>query len=213
MLPTIADYPLPTRAELPANRVDWTIDATRAVLLVHDMQAYFLDAFGPSSALTKTVADNIAQLRDAARAHDVPVYFTAQPPTQRPEDRGLLWDFWGPGIQGDGRHRIVEALQPVPDEQLITKWRYDGFLRTDLEERIRRDGRDQLIITGVYAHIGCLATATSAFMRDIQPFLIADGLADFSAGYHASAVKYAAERCAVVLDTESALAQLGNRPG
>ncbi|NEE16626.1 isochorismatase, partial [Streptomyces sp. SID7499] len=37
-LPAIVPYPMPAADELPANRVDWTVDPARAVLLVHDLQ-------------------------------------------------------------------------------------------------------------------------------------------------------------------------------
>jgi hypothetical protein len=53
-------------------------------------------------------------------------------------------------------------------------------VRTDLSTRM--GGRDQLIIVGVYAHIGVLATALDPFMRDIQPFVVADAVADFGWG-------------------------------
>ena len=64
---------------------------------------------------------------------------------------------------------------------------------------MRADGRDQLVICGVYAHVGVLMSAVEAFTHDIQPFLVADAVADFSEEYHRMAVGYAAERCAVVV--------------
>lgn len=223
MIPTITDYELPTaatsagdgrpgegrpgddRADAWRPRVDWHIEPNRAALLVHDLQQYFIDAYEPGASIVRTLIDNTRALRDAAEAAGMPVIFTAQPPAQAQRDRRLLTDFWGPGLQADGREAIVDELQPVRPDQHLTKWRYDAFRRTDLQQRLADAGRDQLIITGVYAHIGCLLTASSAFMLDIQPFLVADALADFSADYHRLALTYAAERCGVVTDASSVL--------
>ena len=60
----------------------------------------------------------------------------------------------------------------------------------------------------MYAHIGCLTTALEAFMRDIQPFMVADALADFSEEEHRIACEYASARCARVLNTADVLADL-----
>ena len=45
-------------------------------------------------------------------------------------------------------------------------------------------------------------------MYDIQPFFVADGLADFSADRHAMALEYVAQRCGVTLDSQRLLGQL-----
>lgn len=208
MLPSVPPYPLPDLADLPANKVDWTVEAPRAALLIHDMQQYFIDAYGPDSPLIDTVVANIRQVRDAADQRGIPVFYTAQPPNQDPEDRGLQRHFWGPGMQDDGRDRIIADLSPRAQDTVLTKWRYDAFSRTDLEERLASDGRDQLLIAGVYAHIGCLTTATSAFMRDVEPFLVVDALADFSPEEHRAALAYAAGRCGVVADTAGVVGAL-----
>ena len=197
------------------NRVNWRVDPARAALLVHDMQRYFVRAFElerdgqtlPDAQINIAIA-NIRRLVDAAHAANIPVYYTAQPPRQNPADRRLLTDFWGDGLQDDESAQILDELAPTEADTVLTKWRYSAFVRSPLEEQLKELGRDQLIISGVYAHIGCLTTALEAFMRDIQPFMVADALADFTEEEHRMACEYASGRCARVLDTAEVLAQI-----
>lgn len=212
MLPSIAPYALPGVSDLPDNRVNWSIHPDRAALLIHDMQHYFVRAFADHPAMISVVVDRILRLRTAADEAGVPVFYTAQPPNQAPDDRGLLTDFWGTGLRSDGTEEIVDALAPRPGDTVLTKWRYDAFVHSDFETRLAAQSRDQLMITGVYAHIGCLTTATSAFMRDIKPFLVADAMADFTPDDHRGALSYAAKRCGMVVDSASAETALGTAP-
>nr|CAL34109.1 putative 2,3-dihydro-3-hydroxy-anthranilate (DHHA) synthase [Streptomyces virginiae] len=196
-IPPISPYPLPAEGDLPPAAVSWTADADRAVLLVHDMQRYFLKPF--PAGLRQDLITHAAQLRDRCAALGIPVAYTAQPGGMNDEQRGLLKDFWGPGMRPAPEDRqVVDALAPTEQDWLLTKWRYSAFFKTDLLERMRAAGRDQLILCGVYAHVGVLATAVDAFTHDIQPFFVADATADFSQDYHRSALTYAAERCARV---------------
>ena len=209
-LPKIAPYSY--REQEHQNRVKWRVDPARAALLVHDMQRYFVRAFElerdgqplPDAQINIAIA-NIRRLLDAAHAANIPVYYTAQPPRQNPADRRLLTDFWGDGLQDDENAQILDELAPTEADTVLTKWRYSAFVRSPLEEQLKDLGRDQLIIGGIYAHIGCLTTALEAFMRDIQPFMVADALADFTEKEHRMACEYASGRCARVLNTAEAL--------
>jgi isochorismate hydrolase len=204
-IPPIPAYPLPTEADLPPAAVSWKAEADRSVLLVHDMQRYFVKPL--PDPLRHDLIRNAVRLRERCAELGVPVAYTAQPGGMTDEQRGLLKDFWGPGMRTEPEDRqVVDALASAGQDWQLTKWRYSAFFRTDLLERMRAAGRDQLILCGVYAHVGVLATAVEAFTHDIQPFFVADATADFTQEYHRSALTYAAERCARVVTVKEVFA-------
>ncbi|MFJ5228710.1 isochorismatase family protein [Kitasatospora sp. NPDC088391] len=203
-LPAIAPYELP--AELPPRRVPWQVDPGRAAVLVHDLQHYFLAAFPAAGPPLEPVLANTARILAAARAAGMPVFHSHQQGGQSAEQRGLQLDFWGPGLPADEHAQSSPAsVAAAPGDRHVQKWKYSAFVRTDLAEQLAGLGRDQLVIVGVYAHIGVQLTAADAWQRDLQAFVVADAVADFSAERHREALRWTAGTCAVVLDTTELL--------
>jgi bifunctional isochorismate lyase / aryl carrier protein len=202
-IPKQIDYTLASLTLAPPNAVDWSPEPTRGALLIHDMQDYFLRCYPVGGQLRDTLLAHIQELRAACAARGVPVFYSAQPPVTDRRERGLLFDVWGPGLGAQPEAKeIVAALTPSAEDVVIHKHRYSALHRTNLLEKLRALGRDQLWICGVYAHIGCLMTAGDAFMSDVQPFLIGDAVLDFSASYHQLALDYVARRCGAVISTK-----------
>lgn len=199
-IPRIPSYPMPRAESFPANKAPWQVDWQRSALLVHDMQRYFLSFYGDDSPLRRELIDAVARLLRLCRAKGLRIIYTAQPVHQSPEDRGLLSELWGPGIDNAPELKdIAFEIGPEDGDVVLDKWRYSAFERSPLAELLQEWGKDQLLICGVYGHIGCLMTAAAAFMRDIKPFLVGDAIADFSLEDHMAALRYTATRCGNVV--------------
>ncbi|MFD2177246.1 isochorismatase [Veronia pacifica] len=199
-IPKIAAYNLPMADVFPDNRTDWQPDPAKAVLLIHDMQDYFVNFFDVSASPIPELVANIQRLKSACKAAGIPVVYTAQPANQDPKERALLTDFWGPGLKDSTP--IITALTPEQDDIEYVKWRYSAFKKTPLLDQMRETGRDQLIICGIYGHIGILSTTLDAFMLDIKPFVVGDAIADFSLQDHQHTLDYVAGRAGNVKTVE-----------
>jgi bifunctional isochorismate lyase / aryl carrier protein len=203
-IPSIAPYLPPSAHELPAARVSWQPDPARAVLLIHDMQRYFLRFYTADQSPLRELLSNVMTLRAFAHAADVPVVYSAQPADPARARRGLLREVWGPGLTAHpDEQEIAPELLPGPRDRLLEKTRYSAFHGTELLSILREQRRDQLWICGVFAHIGCMLTAFDAFMHDLKPFLVSDAVADFSREHHELSLSLVASRCGVALATAS----------
>ena len=197
-LPALIDYATPRHT--PTNRVNWTLDPSRAAVLVHDLQRYFFRAFAPGCPALERALAATAEILAAARAAGVPVFYTAQTGDQSTDERGLQGELWGRGMTSAPEDTaIVDAVAPHAGDAVIVKHRYSAFAKSDLAERLAALGRDQLVVVGVYAHIGVAATACDAFQREVYPFVVADGVADFGPAEHERALAQVASCAGVVL--------------
>src|SRR2546427_10818298 len=87
---------------------------------------------------------------------------------ERPELRGKLltigtWDF-----------QIVEALQPVLGDPVITKSRYSGFAGTPLDALLRSRGIRTLLIAGIASNVCVESTLRDAYFHEYWPVMIED---------------------------------------
>ncbi|GAA5444269.1 phenazine biosynthesis protein PhzD [Microbulbifer sp. NBRC 101763] len=200
-IPRIENYTLQASDLSADNIVNWSKVNSRSILLVHDMQQYFLKMF--PNPLRRALIENCQTLVLYARKHNIPVVYTAQCGDMSEKQRGLLFDIWGKGMSNSPEHTaITEEIAPREEDSVLAKWRYSAFHATSLDDIFHNTHRDQIIICGVFAHIGVLASAVDAYSRDIEVFLVQDSIADFSKQDHLQTLNYAAECCAKVLPTE-----------
>jgi bifunctional isochorismate lyase/aryl carrier protein len=207
----IEPYPLPGEAVAGLNKVHWPVAAGDAVLLIHDAQLHWVRMFADASPWLA----QIERLRDASDAAGIPcIYTTARRPRNAAE-RGLALSLWGLGVascgDGPGAAEIVEPLRPRPSDFVIAKNKYSAFFDTELEALLRRLGRRQILLTGVFGHHGVMLTAADAYMRNLQVLLIADAMADYSLAEHLQTVHYVAEVCGCVMTASQAVAGIEGR--
>jgi ureidoacrylate peracid hydrolase len=79
--------------------------------------------------------------------------------------------------EGTRGHELWPELEVRPDDEIVLKYRYSGFLpgTSDLAERLRSRGFDTVLITGTVTNVCCESTARDAMMRNFKTIMITDG--------------------------------------
>ena len=204
----IKPYPLPGEDALTLNKVNWPLNASDTVLLVHDMQQFWLDFFIDAAPLLHAVRQLVA----AARAANIPIVFSRGERPHHPAERGLGLDMWGAGLAHSAITpediAITPTLAPEPQDFVIDKVRVSAFFETPLAALLQKLGRRQLMVCGVFAHHGVMVSCIEAFMRNYKVQLVADAVADYSEDDHWMALRYVAQTSGSITLLAPALAAL-----
>ena len=182
----------------------------RTALLLVDMQ---VDFAAPDGALGRDGADltmaraamaNAMRLADAARAAGVPCLFARL--ITRDSDETAMLQEWkmrrgheqdAPLCREGTRGAEFVGPQPLADEAVFSKNRYDAFSGTGLDAHLRGIKRDTLVIAGLTTECCVDSTARTAFERDYHVFIASDAVAAYEKGLHDGALKALELNCAI----------------
>lgn len=179
-----------------------TVDVTKTAVIVVDMQNDFgskggmFDRAGIDISMIQRAVEHTARTLVAARKAGINVIYLkmaylpdlsdigiAGSPNRRVHEevmhvgtpmrspsgadtRILVRDTWNTDV--------VDALKPHADDTTIYKTRFNGFFRTDLDEKLKALGARYLIFTGCTTSVCVESTIREAMFRDYSPILLED---------------------------------------
>jgi isochorismate hydrolase len=168
----------------------------RCALLVIDMQRYFL-------SIARPILENVMSVVKACQSRGIITIFTRHGHKDVSKDGGMLRKWWGDLIEyGSKDWELIDSLKPADTDKIVDKNRYSVFQRTGLEERLKRNEIEELIITGVMTNCCCETTARDAFVKDFRVFFVSDATATANDELHIASLKNLAYGFAHILSTE-----------
>lgn len=153
----------------------------KTALLIIDMQRDFVL---PGGALRVAGAASTAGAIDALRRraatlrwkviHVIRLHDAAGVNVDLPRRRLFRDGGMGYCVEGTWGAEIIDELTPMPGEEVFVKTRNSAFCRTDLEQRLRRDGVERVVIAGTQYPNCIRATANDAMSLDFQTVVATD---------------------------------------
>jgi nicotinamidase-related amidase len=204
----------------PASSVlgtlDRKVDPRRCALLVIDMQNDFLHEDGKARregsrdlGPMMEMVPRQARLIEAARAAGVPVIFVLQ--TTLP-DQASSSDVWIEArsrarysgqdmcIDGSWGQDVISELKPEPGDHFVKKYRYSGFVGTNLDLLLRSLECRTVVCVGTSTNVCVEATAWDAFHHEYYVVYAADACASWDMALHTGTLATAANRYATVAE-------------
>ena len=143
------------------------LDPKRTALIVIDVQNEYFDGKTPVPD-GNTALDKIEEAIEASQQAGAKVIYV-QHEVLNPE-RGIF-------IRGTNGFELHPRLKPREEDHHIVKNYPGSFSKTDLEETLRNQGIDTLIISGYMTHMCCDTTAREGFHRDFKVLFLNDATA------------------------------------
>jgi len=112
--------------------------------------------------------------------------------------------------EGGLGHQLWPELEVKPEDEIVKKYRYSGFLpgTSDLPERLRARGFDTVLITGTVTNVCCESSARDANMTNFKTIMVSDGNAAMTQREHEASLTAFYATFGDVQDTDMLIAAL-----
>lgn len=191
-------YPIDLTQIKEYNTRQWKVNPRKAALIIIEMQKVFLKDMGIISDLQMANIHRIISVAEAAGTKIVYVRHNDSSEISR-----TMIDWWN----GDKIAKDSDGWQIIDEfnthgKIIIDKNQYSAFFKTDLDEKLKEVGIEDVIITGVMTNCCCETTARDAFMHGYRVFFINDATATVNEELHLATLKNMAFGFAIVQDTQ-----------
>ncbi len=212
----------PARPAAASGDGDLQIDASRAALIIQDMQndvvmegGAFASSGSPQHCRDQNAIANIRRLADRCRALGVPVihvHYLVHPGApgmtlNAPLFEGLLDA--NALVRGTWGAEAVPGLEPQPGDHVVEKMRMSAWEGTSLETILRAEGRDLIIETGAWTNMSIEHTARTGADKGYVMVIPQDACSTMNADWHRASIDYAMQNVALVTGTDAVIAALG----
>jgi nicotinamidase-related amidase len=198
---------------------DWTMAGKTALLVVHMQNAVIktpspLEVMGHGrAAYEEGVIGNIERLAAAFRAKGLPVaYCVAYTPADS------KWPSYGGFWQGCRQIEvnrmgtwdveIIDELKPAPGERVFYNWPFNVFEGTGLDEYLKGEGVETVVLTGVATGMSVGTAAWALAERFFSLVIPVDATTDGDAEVHRVVCGSIFPAIALVTTTEDVVAHL-----
>ncbi len=174
-----------------------TLDARKTALVVVDMQNYFVaDGMPGCAPEARTIVPNVNRLAQAIRAAGGTVIWIqtealiADPQdwaNRREATSAARWAKRQSLLARSGAgFPIYDACAVSPEDKIAIKYRYSAFIPypSELDDLLRKNGIDMLLVAGVATSTCCESTARDAAMWGYRTIMVSDGNADHTDALH-----------------------------
>ena len=174
---------------------EWTLTGKPALVVIHMQNAICkapspLEFLGhPRATEEDDVVAHIAGLLAAFRAKGLPVVFTAavHPDEIEAPAYGMFWDAvkgLTVNTRGSRDIEVVDELAPRDGEPVVHNWPFDVFRRTGLEQHLRDEGVETIVLVGVSTGMAVIIAAYQAADRFFNLIVPSDCVTDGNRALH-----------------------------
>jgi ureidoacrylate peracid hydrolase len=198
---------------------EWSVAGKAALLVVHMQNAVIktpspLEVLGHGKAAYEDgVVANLEELVKAFRDKGLPVIYCVaytDPDTKFPVYGG----FW-PGVKeskanymGTWDVQIIEELAPAQGEPIFYNWPFNVFENTGLDEYLKEQGVDTVVLTGVATGMSVGTAAWAIAERFYNLIVVADASTDANRELHKAVMNWTLPAIGLVTSTDDVIAHL-----